>query len=115
MNEKNYGSLEACKRLAEAGIKIETEATYYSIHGDRWKLYRTWETDKFLGKKLPAPSMAEVWRELPTGTTLYRGDDLSEAFFYQQSRKISKINSNPTDALIYLKIWTVEQERKVKG
>lgn len=105
MNPLNYASLEASKKLVEAGITLDTEKEWRHVIGGDWHLLpkasiRSDSMDIFY----PAPSMAEVWRELPAGLALYKGTDLSEAFFYQQNRRLSKMNANPIDALIYLLI-----------
>ncbi len=71
MNPNNYASLEASKRLVEAGIVIETEAV--------WRHKRD-KTGYYLSRKalyhrpsdIPAPSMAEVWRELPEGSHIHK-------------------------------------------
>ena len=101
MNEANYASLEASKRLVEAGIVLETEAlwvkwyfdssTNMNYHPYEWRLmYRGLTQDDL--KSIPAPCMAEVWRELPP---------------FEGHGKIyeAKENINPTDALVALLIW----------
>ena len=98
MNELNYGSREACERLVKAGIVLETEKMWiYARHiplkgADKsWKLFDRQSlmaieaTDQRPDCILPAPSMAEAWRELPE-------------------------NTNPIDALIYLRIWLEERK-----
>jgi hypothetical protein len=67
MNTQNYASLEACQRLVEAGIVLETEF-YHTV---------CWGRNEIVNKKhrelypedvyYPAPSMAELWRVLPDG------------------------------------------------
>lgn len=127
MNPLNYASLEASKRLAEAGIVLETEAlwvkwyfdssTNMNYHPYEWRLmYRGLTQDDL--KSIPAPSMSEVWRELPetalqpcrdttTGycheyLSLQKDGDLTVAGYGEYS-EIGR-NSNPTDALIDLLI-----------
>jgi hypothetical protein len=122
MNKNNYCTLEAAQRLVDAGIVLETEAiwvkwyfgssTVYDRDPYEWRLMYKGLSESDCGS-IPAPSMAEVWRELPAGTTLYRGNDLSEAFIYPPFRsKISKIDANPTDALIDLLIWVKAQKEE---
>ena len=70
MNPDNYASIEASKRLVEAGIVLETEAGWYKIfrpgcHSFGMVLSMRSGNEKFYGDNYPAPSMAEVWRELP--------------------------------------------------
>ena len=124
MNPLNYASLEASKRLVEAGIVLETEAGWYKIfrpgcHSFDMVLSMRSGNEKFYGDNYPAPSMAEVWRELPetalqpcrdttTGycheyLSLQKDGDLTVAGYGEYS-EIGR-NSNPTDALIDLLIW----------
>jgi hypothetical protein len=124
MSEQNYASLEASKRLVAAGIVLETEAG--------WRKKRD-KTGYYLSRKAlyhrtsdaPAPSMAEVWRELPetalqpcrdttTGycheyLSLQKDGDLTVAGYGEYS-EIGR-NSNPTDALIDLLIWVKKEAR----
>ena len=139
MNEANYASLEASKRLVDAGIVLETEVFWawedpcspddpaYEAYG-QWKL-----TAQIYGgihsKCIPAPSMAEVWRELPetalqpcrdttTGycheyLSLQKDGDLTVAGYGEYS-EIGR-NSNPTDALIDLLIWVRKEANHERG
>lgn len=61
MNKANYCTLAAAKRLYEAGIVLETE---YCWVFDQYGSYLS-ITKPRPGKAVPAPTMAEVWRELP--------------------------------------------------
>ena len=104
VNEANYVSLEASKRLDEAGIVLVTEKAWIMSYTgwelvDNIKYYGFWKD----AKKYPAPSMAEVWRELPLGSRLMRGtEDRAVAWRWDSGEMI---NTNPTDALIDLLIW----------
>jgi len=128
MNPLNYASLEASKKLAEAGIVIETEKYWY--HNTFYDSYELVDEIKhYLSKKdyCPAPSMAEVWRELPesvvvstmtcallcsTTLMIWRFHDLTEVGYWWHEEVIaSKSNINSTDALIDLLIW-VRKEAK---
>ena len=125
MNPNNYASLEASKRLVEAGIVLETEAGWYKIyrpgcHSFDMVLSLRSGNEKFYGDNFPAPSMTEVWRELPCWLEGYRslmitksaGDEL--VCGYQKGlavRDPMRRSINPTDALIDLLIWV----RKEKG
>ena len=135
MNEANYASLEASKRLVAAGIVLETDAVWiadeYPPFGASMKIILKWDIrnkkelifanfGKLPNGTVPAPSMAEVWRELPetalqpcrdttTGycheyLSLQKDGDLTVAGYGEYS-EIGR-NSNPTDALIDLLIWT---------
>ena len=65
MNELNYASLEASKKLYEAGIVLETECYWhFNDYKYEWQLERRDYFTENIGL-IPAPSMSEVWRELP--------------------------------------------------
>ena len=122
MNPNNYASLEASRRLAEAGIVLETDHSWIWILPDArtgYAIDTTWrvQSNPMYGK-LPAPSMAEVWRELPATVPdreLYAPMKLRKAgdgktwgsYFRDGSQIIDSIKAdiNPTDALIELLIW----------
>jgi len=108
MNEQNYASLEASQRLINAGIVLETE-NVWSLNV-KWKLgRRDWvEHMETCFDIISAPSMAEVWRELPEQVIVYHGNTLTEA--YNTQKTISFVNKNPTDALIDLLIWVKKPE-----
>jgi len=62
MNPLDYASLEASQRLAEAGIALETEASWY-LNGAGWQLCSTdWATNMIsnIYERIPAPSMSEL-------------------------------------------------------
>ena len=124
MNSLNYGSREACERLFKAGIVLETE----HWHGWDGRIYRKDEVP-YGTARVPAPSMAEVWRELPVyfevdmcfQPNLVKVADDTIGVMY--SAFYSKINNerpvpacyqstNPTDTLIYLRIWLEERKEK---
>jgi hypothetical protein len=100
MNELNYASLEASKKLMDAGIVLETEAV--------WRKKRD-KTGYYLSRKalyhrtsdVPAPSMAEVWRELPEGCSLNK----LQTNYARCKMNIEFESENPTDALIDLLVW----------
>jgi hypothetical protein len=133
MNPNNYGSLEACQRLVAAGIVLETENVWAfvpilrmvgGIEGNppgKWELI---QKPLFPYKdQVPASSMADVWRELPE---CIAADDVTWAFLTMgkmgDMTKVSYgpswnalqgfLNTNPTDALIYLRIWLEERKGK---
>ena len=105
MNPNNYASLAASKRLVEAGIVLQTEVVW-ATDGLDWGM-----------QGIPAPSMAEVWRELPEYVEYKKDDrplieylridkngDGSLSCGYGRYSEMT-INDNPTDALIDLLIW----------
>jgi len=110
MNNDNYATLEASKRLVEAGIVLETEFYWVSYHphensfmlGDKSSLLLS-------AKSYYAPSMAEVWRELPEGSFIEKNGESNGASTKMLSDPIIA-NTNPTDALIDLLIWLRKEE-----
>jgi hypothetical protein len=120
MNEANYGSLEACQRLFSAGIAMETEF-YWELNvgphnSDVWILGHRLNSR---GKRIPALSMAEVWRELPDhldsplSDLVVTKDSIGiTSCFYKVGHEFD--SPNPTDALIDLLIWTA-QRKEEKG
>ena len=112
MNQLNYASLEASKRLVDAGIVLETEAVWcrtrrgWRLHlKSKAKMYRWLEV-------IPAPSMAEVWRELPFQTYIKKMDDGTSMVWVCDDDNCESdfiTNTNPTDALIDLLIWVKQQ------
>ncbi len=121
MNPNNYASVKASKRLVEAGIVLETEAGWYKIyrpgcHSFDMVLSLRSGNEKFYGDNFPAPSMAEVWRELPetideydlTCEKIFNGGMQAGYTTYDVSGlrwKVLLNAANPTDALIDLLIW----------
>ncbi len=65
MNPLNYATLEASKRLHDAGIVLETE----HWHGWDGRIYRKDEVP-YGTARVPAPTIAEVLRELPESKEL---------------------------------------------
>jgi hypothetical protein len=121
MNNLNYATLEASKKLHDAGIMLETEAVWVkwyfdgSILSDRnpyeWRLqYKALTQTDF--ESIPAPCFTDVWRELPFQSYIKKLDDGSTLVWicdddadgkYIESNMIA--NTNPTDALIDLLVW----------
>jgi len=115
MNESNYGTLEACKKLVEKGIVLETEAGWYKIfrpgcHDFDMVLSARSGNEKFYGDNYPAPSMAEVWRELKELSFSCRLQKDGSYLVWLEDDTYEEINRNPTDALIDLLIWVKEQK-----
>ncbi len=115
MNPLNYATLPAAQRLTENGIVLETEHYWVSVENEYvtnqariWKL--TDFLDMFLRKydHVPAPSMAEVWRELPDATQIIL---IKRGVFHVVHYASNAIYTrrNPTDALIDLLIWVTER------
>jgi hypothetical protein len=108
MNELNYASLEASQRLVANGIVLETEKCWILTYTpDDVRTIVDRQVSSGYRSCIPAPSMAEVWRELPDGTEIFKqGND--NIGWYSNGRTI---DANPTDALIDLLIW-VRKEKK---
>ena len=116
MNPNNYASLEASKRLVDAGIVLETEAVW-ATDGLDWVLMSRNRCGSWT-QVIPGPSMVEVWRELPATVPdrgLYvpmklrkAGDGKTWGSYFRDGSQIIdsiKADTNPTDALIDLLIW----------
>ena len=106
MNELNYASLEASKKLVENGIVLETDYFYVNTFSNMGWVFRQKggfnDEDDFI----PAPSMAEVWRELPEWTEC-KNNGGGETKCVVMTKNDIKVffNSNPTDALTDLLVW----------
>ena len=138
MNTQNYASFKASKKLFDAGIVLETSFSYFqekpstnpNMHSFNipqtempYVLLGTSQRD-LSGYKdryysiIPAPSMAEVWRELPWVTDNYGLISMNKAdnVTYCGYRKGLAIrepkfeSNNPTDALIDLLIWVRKEK-----
>ena len=131
MNQKNYASQEASKRLVDAGIVLETEAVWAFVS----YCNRPSQDDAHYAliikpiipwkEQCPAPSMAEVWRELPESirlepTTIFpvwkhltieKAEARTEVYYRPCTYTEIVSSANPTDALIDLLIW-VRKEQK---
>ena len=105
MNKLNYATLPASKRLVDAGIVLETEAAWVESSENGYELQLT---DSFYGSSIPAPCMAEVWRELPDGITIKKWD--GKLLIIDDDG--TNFNINPTDALIDLLIWVRKEAHK---
>ncbi|MBE3145097.1 MAG: hypothetical protein IMZ61_14440 [Planctomycetes bacterium] len=103
MNPLNYATLPACQKLAEKGIVLETERFWYLSPFDKWELSHDYDGLKDI-EHIPAPSMAEVWRELP---------EFAHCGAPWNAMRQEK-NINPTDALIDLLIWVAEFPKEAK-
>jgi hypothetical protein len=117
MNKDNYATFEACKRLVDTGIVLDTEAVWRisqwglgqkEPHSELMSKYRAndfKQADKdnknVMAIYIPAPSMAEVWRE-------YR----KHVPDYQNRGKLWNAlrEEKVVDALIDLLIWVKAQK-----
>jgi hypothetical protein len=111
----NYGSLEACQRLKDAGIVLETEF-FWRVRDE--KLIYCYDIIAGVGEYIiPALSMAEVWRELPDQSYIKRVGSETLAWICDDWNDDSKElesefykNANPIDALIDLLIWVMKEK-----
>jgi hypothetical protein len=109
MNNLNYASREASQRLVDVGIVLDTDYMWFEHENKDWILVSSdcVSIKAFKdGHAYPAPSMAEVWRELRSrgfapcsdGDNWWLCDDNADEI----SPEMSSIN--PSDALIDLLI-----------
>ncbi len=114
MNTQNYASIEASKRLHDAGIILETDAVWEGKEGQTRLNLKANCPDGF-----PAPSMAEVLRKLSLKDDTEHGythlvfyshgvswvTNTDESFFpYKEN------NGNIIDALIDLLIFVRKEK-----
>ena len=104
MNTQNVGSFEACKRLVEAGIVLETDF-YWARDSNGWYLrtYGTYEREVL--ESIPAPSMTEVLEELPNNTAFLKNKVYYASVGGSDNEYKEFVGANPTDALINLLIF----------
>jgi hypothetical protein len=132
MNPLNCASLEASQRLVEKGIVLETDAMWIPALNseDIMLIHCSTNLMRIVAAErkgsIPAPSMAEVWRELPeligeTGRKFYltaqRLGGFTEVGYesaHHDGVKKSFESTNPTDALINLLIWVSDQREEGK-
>jgi hypothetical protein len=119
MNKDNYCSLGMCKKLVEAGIVLETEVVFVKLfEGHKLRMKDSFsfrEEDDYI----PAPSMAELWRELPETLdvvdvmkphsyirmTKFQGETVTG---YGCQLDVGK-RINPSDSLADLLIWVKKE------
>ena len=118
MNTQNYASLEACQRLVDAGIVLETETVWRKA-----RLGHRYLTRKALYHRttdILAPSMVEVWRELPADVEVdgekynlcahkIGGVNCAEYVSDLPETIGSAYGANMADNLIDLLIWVKEK------
>ena len=114
MNTQNYASLEASKRLHDAGIELETDFVW-RLGADGWKLLtKDWVRDMMSNtyESLPAPSMTEVLEELPNNTAFLKNKVYYASVGGSDNEYKEFVGANPTDALIDLLIFVKQQQQK---
>jgi hypothetical protein len=113
MNKDNYVTLQVAQRLVAAGIVLETELWWilHSRPAKGWYL-NTPETTEEWEDCVPAPSMSELWRELPSFASYKYPTGEAEVWLENGRENIispSCVDINPCDALAELLIWVKEQ------
>lgn len=117
MNPNSYCTLEASQRLVAAGISLETDYLWCETNRG-WRLHPKSKAGMYRWKAtIPAPSMGELWRELP-GELWWENRWLLKHLYQDQVFTYAEYcgyedhalakqcqNTNPTDALIDLLIW----------
>lgn len=108
MNQENYCSLNLAQKLVDAGIVLETDYKWFCRNGI-WGLVDICCYLPLGAPHIPAPSMAEVWRELPAGVSVYKGTAIevanTTACMVDRVKTPYIERTNPTDALIDLLVW----------
>jgi hypothetical protein len=119
MNPLNYTSLEASKKLVENGVRLKTD--FYWYKPEFCNYWRIVSRDIIPPHQIanrdmcyPAPSMSELWRELPEWTEDEDGwleitkdkGNISAGYrsLSSQSNPFFQSN-NPADALAELLTW----------
>jgi hypothetical protein len=115
MNPLNYATLEASKRLVDAGIVLETDMHWIKCKDGVWVLMQLGEVGNHAKGEIetwiPAPCFTEVWREVEVdGMSNYYQDGILMSSCWCDDSECFK-STNPTDALISLLIW-VKGEKK---
>jgi hypothetical protein len=118
MNPDNYCTLELSRKLAENGIQVETEAKWIIWPMGLAELVYNWQYRVADVEVFPAPSFAELWRELPesrqveylltikkmVGETIVGYENRGSWLYYIRDAKTA-------DALAELLVW-VRKEQK---
>ena len=117
MNELNYASLEASKKLVDNGIVLdEVDFMWFERETEDWILIPSDSVSIKAfqdGHAYPAPCFTEVWRELPEGTVCKKQPDgITKAYTDEPFSNLKVMfNTNPTDALIELLIWAKGEKK----
>jgi len=107
MNKKNYCTLPVSKKLVEAGIVIETDAVWVRFKSG-WQLIKR-DSEYIYTDRVPAPTFAEVWKELPEDTWIRKCDGKTKIM--NEDNSFVTDSTNPTDTAALLYIWIKENER----
>ena len=118
MNQDNYCSPEVAQKLVDACIVLETDWYWVKlITKEEWVLSTLDNVVLKFYESIPAPSMAEVWRELPESITkggtiqyLEMGKTGSKTYAAYDFADDYVLFDNPADVLAELLIWVKGQE-----
>ena len=111
MNTQNVGSLEACKRLVDAGVVLETDWYWVKlITREEWVLSTLDNVFLKFYESIPAPCFTEVWRELPEWTECKKQAVETKCVVMTKDNIKVFFSENPTDALIDLLIWVRKEQ-----
>jgi hypothetical protein len=83
MNKDNYAAQPIAQRLVDAGIVLKTDAVWYCKDTD-WQLTSVnclTHIPPIIYKVLPAPSFAEIWKEL---LRLADGNEINIVYWIQE-------------------------------
>ena len=122
-NELNYASFESSKKLFETGVTLKTEF-YWCKDKNGWYFFRAEEIYfREVLESIPAPSFAEIWRELPEDIfieeeyyklSIGKSDNKLVCCYSSQDgnfRTLPKYSENITDALAELLLWLKEKKK----
>ena len=121
-NNLNYATLEASKKLHDAGIILETDYKWF-CRNNTWKLVDICYYLPLGAPHIPAPCFTEVWRELPADVEVdgekynlcahkIGGVNCAEYVSDLPETIGSAYGANMADNLIDLLIWVKEEEGK---
>jgi hypothetical protein len=114
LNTDNVCTVEAAQKLVGNGIVLRTERHWILLKNSDWYI----STDRMpmiqIVTEIPAPSPAEVWRELCRicKPCIYFSNEVTLAVIEGSP---SFYNTNLTDALIDLLIWVRKESHEQKS
>ena len=115
MNKDNYCSLEMSQKLVDAGIVLDTDAYWIRVANSPLMLC---DSKYGADEHYPAPSIFELWRELPESITkngiiqyMEMGKAHSKTYAAYDFADDYVLFDNPADALAELLIF-VKGENK---
>jgi hypothetical protein len=128
MNEQNYASFEASKKLFDAGIILETE--FYWVEREDWDHINLDGSSKniiTIDKKddcdefaIPAPSFGDLLKELLAGMSRHKIDghysgymlEYTPSYLRNGNVQFQTYKKNPIYAIVEFFIWFKKEEIK---